>query len=219
MSEAAPPPVDGRTARLERNRDAVLDAVLELFAEGVFQPSAAEAAERSGLSLRSVYRYFDDLDSLMRAAIARNLERNLPHYQIPDLGQGPLDERVDRLVRARIDLHDRVGAIARAAVLRSRSNELIAAQLEHRFSLLREQTAAMFAPEIEAAPEDQRYDITATLDLLTGFEAMEVLRESRHLSDEETHHILSFALRAVLRGVAADPEGPADPTDQAQPPA
>ena len=124
--------VDGRTARRDRNRDAVLDAVLELFAEGQLEPSAADAAARSGVSLRSVYRYYEDLESLLRAAIARSLELNLPFFEIDGLGEGPLAERIDRLVSRRLTLYDHVGGMARASVLRARTNELVRAQLVRR---------------------------------------------------------------------------------------
>ena len=49
---------DGRTARRDRNREAVLDAALALFTAGELEPTAAAVAERSGVSLRSVYRYW-----------------------------------------------------------------------------------------------------------------------------------------------------------------
>ena len=48
--------VDGRRLRRERNIAAVLDAVLEMFEEESLTPTIERAAERSGLSLRSVYR-------------------------------------------------------------------------------------------------------------------------------------------------------------------
>ena len=60
------PTSDGRTARRDRNRDAVLDAVLDLFGEDSLAPAPAEVAERSGVSLRSVYRYYEDRDALYR---------------------------------------------------------------------------------------------------------------------------------------------------------
>ena len=64
---------DGRTARRDRNRELVLDAALELFREGHLEPTALQVAERSGLSPRSVFRYFEDTEALLRAAIARLL--------------------------------------------------------------------------------------------------------------------------------------------------
>ena len=63
---------DGRTARRDRNREAVLDAVLELFSEDAASPAPDDVAARSGVSLRSVYRYFDDMETLIRAAMARS---------------------------------------------------------------------------------------------------------------------------------------------------
>ena len=52
-------PGDGRLARRDRNRIAVLDAAIELFAEGVLDPTPDDVATRAGISARSVYRYFE----------------------------------------------------------------------------------------------------------------------------------------------------------------
>ena len=54
MSDPQPDaPADGRTARRDRNREAVLDAVLDLFADGAIAPAPAEVAARSGVSRRA----------------------------------------------------------------------------------------------------------------------------------------------------------------------
>src|SRR5438128_1011303 len=70
--------VDGRRLRREQNREAVLDALVELFAEGLYQPSANDIAERAGISPRSLFRYFDDIDDLNRATIERQLAAARP---------------------------------------------------------------------------------------------------------------------------------------------
>ena len=56
---------DGRVVRGLRNREALVDAIITLNEEGVLRPSAAEIAERAGVSLRSVYRHFEDIDAFM----------------------------------------------------------------------------------------------------------------------------------------------------------
>ena len=56
---------------------------IELFTEDQLAPNAADVAARSGVSLRSVYRYFEDLDALVRAAIARHAERVAPLLERP----------------------------------------------------------------------------------------------------------------------------------------
>ena len=81
--EQAEGEVDGRVARRERNRTAVLDAVLEMFGEESLFPTIEQASKRSGLSLRSVYRYFADPDELLEAAIRRNIERHRDAARLP----------------------------------------------------------------------------------------------------------------------------------------
>jgi hypothetical protein len=64
--------LDGRRARSARSREAAADAILDLLDEGLTElPGAAEVAERSGLSTRTVFRLFDDLESLYAAAVMR----------------------------------------------------------------------------------------------------------------------------------------------------
>ena len=101
--------VDGRSAIRDRNRDAVLDAVLDLFSEDNLSPGPDEVALRAGLSVRSVYRYFEDHDALSRAAIDRQLERLAPLLLIAAIGEGPLDGRITRFVEARIRLQAELG--------------------------------------------------------------------------------------------------------------
>ena len=45
----AEPAADGRVLRGERNRQAIVDALLALYEEGVLRPSANEVAERAGV--------------------------------------------------------------------------------------------------------------------------------------------------------------------------
>jgi AcrR family transcriptional regulator len=197
---ASTPPVvvDGRTARRDRNRDLVLDAVIELFTEDQLAPNAADVAERSGVSLRSVYRYFEDHDALVRAAIARNAERLAPLFEVPELGVGSLDERVTRFVTSRMRLYEAAAPTARAAALRAPSNALLHAQLERVGERLREQTEAMFAPELAALPAPERRAISATVDTLLQFDGAEHLRVRLAYSPAQTADILRRSLTALL---------------------
>jgi AcrR family transcriptional regulator len=98
--------VDGRRAWRDRNLNAVVDALLDLFAEGNLRPGADEIAVRSGVSRRSVFRYFDDLDSLDRVAIERQTARVAHLVELPAIGEGRLPDRIARIVAQRIELFD-----------------------------------------------------------------------------------------------------------------
>lgn len=189
---------DGRTARRDRNRDAVLDAVLDLFAEDSLAPGPAEVAERSGVSLRSVYRYFEDMDALVRAAMARHLVRVQPLFEIDGLGEGPLDDRVRRLVAARLRLYDAVAPIARASIARANTNPIISERLEETRSLLREQVAAMFAPELGALGSAEAADALAAVDVLLELEAIEHLCRHRGLSGPGASRVMRRSVLALL---------------------
>ena len=55
---------DGRASRAARTRIAVVDALLALNEKGNLRPTAREIAAEAGVSLRSIYVHFDDVESL-----------------------------------------------------------------------------------------------------------------------------------------------------------
>ncbi len=195
---AEPQRLDGRRARREQNVDAVVDAMLDLLGEGHLSPGAAAVAERSGVSLRSVFRYFDDMDSLTDRAIARQMERFAPLAELPGLGEGSLDERIERIVDNRLRLYEAIGPTRRAAIQRAPANPILAEQLERTRVLLEEQVEAMFAPELTALSAAERRAVTPGVDLLLGFESFDQLRRIRGLSPAETRRVLHTALGRLL---------------------
>lgn len=190
--------LDGRTARRDRNRDAVLDAVLELFDEDCLAPAAQDVAARSGVSLRSVYRYYDDMDELVRQAIARNVERVAPLFEVPGPDDGTLPERVESFVAARLALYEAVAPTMRAALLRARGSELVRQQIDVARRRLLEQVRVTFGPELSALPAAARREVVAAVDVLLGFESAEHLRRQRGLSGPETRRTLVRAVVALL---------------------
>lgn len=190
MTHLDPKEVDGRTARRDRNRTAVLDAVLELFTEGNFDPSPEDVARRSGVSLRSVYRYVADKEDLVRAAIGRHVERVADLFLVPDIGEGPLDDRIHRFAVARLKLYDAVAATFRAARFRAITSPAIAAQLESGRQRAREQLELHFAQELDALPSTERRNVGALADVISQVDAIDHLRFVRGHSQRATREIL-----------------------------
>src|SRR5205814_1922909 len=93
-------------------------------------PSPEEVAQRSGVSLRSVYRYYSQPPELLRAAMDRHLEQVLPLREIDAIGEGPFEARVDRFVDARLRLYEAIAPAARAARMASIHNELLRERYE-----------------------------------------------------------------------------------------
>ena len=190
--------VDGRTARRDRNRVAVLDAVLELFSEGNLTPSPDDVARRSGISLRSVYRYVADSDDLIRSAIARHTEKVAPLFIIDDIGQGTFEHRLEVFVATRLRVYEAIASTSRASRLRAPANEIIRDQLESGRRLLRAQLERQFAPELDRLEPKSRRAVVAAADALTQIETIDLYRHHRRYSSSETREMLLVALRALL---------------------
>ena len=191
--------VDGRSAIRDRNRNAVLDAVLDLFSEDNLSPGPEEVALRVGLSVRSVYRYFDDHDSLTRSAIARNIERVTPLFLIPAIGEGDLADRVTRFVDTRLRLQAEVGATVRAARIRATFDPLVAEDVNAARAFLREQVGRHFAPELSTGDPVRDASRLAAVDALTTFDSLDHYLVHRGLPSAEARLLLVDALDALLR--------------------
>src|SRR5690242_3251648 len=89
---------DGRTARTERTNGAVVEAYLSLIEEGDLRPSANRIADRAGVSLRTVFHHFEDMEKLFATLAERQLQRHA-HDRLPDTG--PLADRIEAFVAAR----------------------------------------------------------------------------------------------------------------------
>lgn len=189
--------VDGRSLRRQRNREHVLDAVLALFSEGLTYPTPDEVARRSGVSLRSVYRYFDDSETLLRAAIARQMTRVEPLIALDTDPQRPLADRIDALCGQRRRLYAEFAPVMRVATTRSAANPLIRERVEARRDEFRRQIADLFAPELAALAE--RGDpILSAIDALTSFEAVDLMYVHRGLDDTAVEEVMAEAIRSLL---------------------
>jgi AcrR family transcriptional regulator len=187
--------VDGRRLRREQNRDNVIDALLELFAEGVYEPSSAEIAERAGLSPRSLFRYFDDVDDLHHAATRRQLRRARPLLDVAVDPAAPTAQKIERLVDARVRLYEDIGPSARATRVCAHRHPALARELKERRAYLRKQAARLFAPELTAS----RAALLPVLDATCSFETYELLRHDQGLSRARASTALVAALTALLR--------------------
>ena len=59
--------VDGRRRRGQDNRGRIVAAMMEIVHSGDIAPSAEQVAARADVGLRTVFRHFQDMDSLYRA--------------------------------------------------------------------------------------------------------------------------------------------------------
>ena len=178
----------------------MLDAVIELFTEGDFDPNPDVVAQRVGVSARSVYRYFEDHDALVRAAIDRKQEQVRPLFVIHEIGEGDLDGRIERFVDSRLRLYEAIAPAARVARARATVVPIMREQIEQTRRRLRQQVEKHFAPELRALDPRGRRAASGAVDTLSEFESLDHLRLHRGFSERETRMVLIDALHVLLRG-------------------
>ena len=186
--------VDGRRLRRGQNREAVIDALLELFREGVYEPSSNEIAERAGLSPRSLFRYFEDVDDLHRAATQRQLRKARSLVEAGTHPDDPTALKIHRVVEARVRMFDEIGPAARAARICAHRHEALRAELRSTRAYLRGQLRDLFGPELARTDGS----LLPALDVLCSFESYDLLRTAQGLSRPKTVAALTAALGALL---------------------
>ena len=194
----SPDTSDGRHLRRSRNRDSVVDALLALYRDGNLDPSAADVAERSGVSPRSLFRYFDDVDDLCRAAIDRHYAILTTMAEIvPDPG-APLESRVQVLVDSRINLYETAGKVGLVARLREPFEPLIADRLVEGRAGLRAQIEILFQSELAALGATRRSAALSAIDVLFTFESYHLMRDVQGMARAGIFSVLEDVLLTLL---------------------
>ncbi|AXK75229.1 MULTISPECIES: TetR/AcrR family transcriptional regulator [Mycobacteriaceae] len=193
-------PVDGRRARRERGRAAVVEATIDLVLEGFSPPTVEQVADRAGVSTASVFRYFDTLDELRDETTRRYYQRFAHLLQISDLGVGTLDVRIRRFVDSRHEQYAVTAPMAR--MVRNRASKVSALQ-----EILHRHRAAMaadigthFAAELDELGAAARGDLVGTIATLTSFEAWSELTEDHRRTPAQIRRGWIGALTRLLTG-------------------
>ncbi|MGA7758941.1 MAG: TetR/AcrR family transcriptional regulator [Ilumatobacteraceae bacterium] len=206
------PSVDGRRARRERGRAAVIDAMFQLLQEGKVPPTADLVAERSGVSVASIFRYFDGIDDLQLQTLQRFRERFEPLLHTDTTGD--LTARIGSFVGSRLDLYERAGAIMAVGRLRALEHEpLVAASAQMR-STLAGQVRLTFATETAGSTPGRAADLVAVVDALTSLESWDVMRKTHARSRAQIAQAWTQGISALIRAWNEPTEQPIDEGDQ-----
>jgi len=190
--EAAP--VDGRVRRGARNREAIVSALFELIGSGLLRPTAEQVAERAGVGTRTVFRHFDDMESLY-AELAGLMRRELSPTIDLD-ADGTTAERVIAVVQHRAGLFERIAPYKRSGNLHRYGSKFLQQQAAE---MVREQRASL----LRALPElaDAEPALVEALDLVTSFDAWDRLRSEQRLGRDRAQESMEAAALAVLHRI------------------
>jgi TetR/AcrR family transcriptional regulator, regulator of autoinduction and epiphytic fitness len=188
---------DGRTVRAERTRQSLVDSLVALLDEGHLKPTAAQIAERAGVSERSVFQHFPDREALFEAVARQQYERVMPMLRPVDSSL-PLDERIDQLVQQRARLYEKIAGVRRAGLLIEHESDSVAGWLTTARKAKAAEVERIFRRELDAIPPDEREPVRAALVALCAWTAWESWRIHQGLSVARSRAAMRAGIAALL---------------------
>ena len=188
-AEAKP---DGRRERAADSRRRILDATQELMREGKPAPTAETIAARAGVSLRTLFRHFEEMENL-HLEIATRVLRDLRPVMARPMEEKPWPyafyeaiERRAEYYEALLPFHSSLQMFRHRSAALARQHQRIAAT--HR-ELLESSFPADIASDVALMQQ---------LELLLSIEVWQRLREQQKLGVGEASNLLSGMGRAML---------------------
>jgi AcrR family transcriptional regulator len=177
-----------REQHAEMTRERILSAVADLLEDGVSELTMPGVADASGVSLRTLYRYFPTRDALFEAA-ARWIGDELLRHPYPET----LDE-IAELFRVGCRDFDERPQLVRAMALSQLGQDVRAFRRRERVEAIRDalrrETPGLSADEMRRAE--------AVLAYLHNMLAYTTLREESGLSGDEIGEAAAWAIQTLV---------------------
>lgn len=184
--------VDGRRLRSERSRAAIIDAMVSLQDDGILVPTAHQVAERSGINIRSLFRHFEDMESLFEAADAQLRSS----YEAPFTGgdrQGTLEARIEHAIEHHAAAYEKTGNMILSTQAQMWRYEVLRRNYARSQRALRRDLDD-WLPELGAVAEWRR----EAIDAIASFEMWHRLRTHQGLSRKAAIEVVVNLLKEQL---------------------
>ena len=166
-----------KDARNARTTAAILDAAAHALSEHGRSANMADVADAAGISRATLYRYYPDREALLDALAAQALADAGSRLADAGLERAPVEEAIERIVRAVIAVGDRYSVIV---------HELVKFDPAEAERLLGAPMRAVFARGVESGLLRQDISADVLLELFGGaLRAAVKLIERRQLGIEE----------------------------------
>lgn len=189
---SAPPMVDGRRERSRSSRARIVQAMLDLVGGGHVAPSAAEVAEQAGVGLRSVFRHFDDMDSLYRE-MSDAIEARLIPILLKPLAATEWKPRVRELTERRMTVFETMLPYRISANIKRYQSPFLMQDYKRMIRLERQGVEALLPPAVLADSAQ-----TNTLLAPLSFQTWRLLRHDQELPVDAARVVVLRLVEAVL---------------------
>jgi AcrR family transcriptional regulator len=185
---------DGRRRRAQDSRRRIVEAMLALVRETEISPSAEQVAARAGVGLRTVFRQFNDMDSLY-AEMSQAIEVGLWAVAAKPFVSRSWRGRLAEMVERRSGAFEQLGPFKRAADAQRATSPFLAARHARLVTVMRMLLGRVLPAEVAADPG--RFE---ALDVLMSFETWWRLRRDQGLGPDEARAVLRAAVDRIAGG-------------------
>ncbi|MEO0551424.1 MAG: TetR/AcrR family transcriptional regulator [Pseudomonadota bacterium] len=138
---------DGRRQRSSRSRRRIIEAMFELLRDGNLAPSAAEVADRADVGLRSVFRHFEDMDSIYYEMTEEIQAIAMPRVMAP-FEATTWREQLFECIERRAEIYEVIFPIKLAMAMRYFQSKFIQKQYKRDLALERSSLKVFLPKEI-----------------------------------------------------------------------
>ncbi len=197
QAEEEAAPLDGRRARSQSSHKRIVAATMNLVEGGDLMPSAARVAEEAGVGLRTVFRHFDDMDSLYREISQIVAERILPIVTAPYTDKDWRANLRD-LTRRRVKVFETMLPFRLAANIKRYQSPYLMGQYGQVVTLEREFVLRLLPGDISS----DRYFVEALCATLS-FQNWRAIRQDQGLSVEDASAVVAHMVDTLVAAATA----------------
>lgn len=186
------PHPDGRKERSRSSRGKIVQAMIDLVADGDPNPSAAKVAETAGVGLRSVFRHFDDKDSIFKEMNSLLMEAYLPRINAPYQSEHWKEQLIE-LVERRAGINEESAVFRIPSIIRRHGSKQLKENYKALVDLERRKLHEILPGHVRKDKHRAR-----SLLLATSFDAWRLFRQDEGLSNAKTIEVMRQHLQGIL---------------------
>lgn len=184
-------------ARAERTRRAVVEAHIALIRAGELKPTGAQIADRAGVSLRSLWGNFNDLETLF-AVTGAEVMRRQDAMIAPIDADLPLTERLGAYCRQRAEVLEFIAPFARSSEIRAPFSRQLQRNRVWYLHGVRSEAEKLFARELAGLDDVRRREVVQALGITLTWPTWVSLRDVMRLSIPDATSVMSRMVGALL---------------------
>lgn len=175
--------------RLTRER--IAQAMLDLIRGGNLHPTSDEVAQYAGVGHRTVFRHFQDMESLFEEMNAKI--RSLARPALAETScRGSVAQRTELLIARRSAMFEQISAYYLSGETRLHASPTLQ-RSRAQFAMLQRRQLLAYLPEVGTRP-----DVAAAVELLCSMDGWLRLRRTQGLSVKQAKSAVIAAVISIL---------------------